>query len=208
MTKEEIFAYRESIALEKQKRIEFNASIAELRQEIVDKENAFKASIKNLTTKNDIDTKTIEKDGKEILKNIFYILRDKYGWYYPDYAVEEFDIIITNEDKEINENDDDEEESAFTYKINLNCKLDYIKEITDTSIIFKASQDFQDGDYAFGTISIPIKYFEHPELLKDKDYINNVFKNIKIRDNEAKAEEKAAKIAELEAELAKLKRET
>lgn len=202
MTKEEIFAYRESIALEKQKKTEFNASIAALRKEIADKENAFRASIEDITTKNNADTKTIKKDGEEILKNIFYILRDKYGLFYPDYGIEEFGIIIPNED-EVN----DEEEYTY-YKINLNCTLEYIQEITDTAIIFHASQDFRDGDYAVGTISIPIKYFENPELLKDKDYINNVFKNIEIKNNEAKAEEKAAKIAELEAELAKLKGET
>lgn len=203
MTKEEILAYRDSIALEKQKKTEFDASIAALRKEIADKEKVFKASIEDLTTKNNTDTKTIIKDGEEILKNIFYILRDKYGFFYPDYAIEEFDIIIFDEDKA-----DDEDEYISTYKINLNCKLDYIKEITGTAIIFHASQDFRDGDYAVGTISIPIKYFENPELLKDKDYINDVFKNIEIRNNEAKAEEKAAKIAELEAELAKLKEET
>lgn len=203
MTKEEILAYRDSIALEKQKKTEFDASIAALRKEIADRENAFKASIEDLTTKNNTDTKTIIKDGEEILKNIFYILRDKCGFFYPDYVIEEFGIIIPNEDEV-----DDEEEYTSTYKINLNCKLDYIKEITNTAIIFHASQDFRDGDYAVGTISIPIKYFENPELLKDKDYINNVFKNIEIRNNEAKAEEKAAKIAELEAELAKLKEET
>ena len=204
MTKEEILAYRDSIALEKQKKTEFDASIVALRKEIADKENAFKASIEDLTTKNNTDTKTIIKDGEEILKNIFYILRDKCGFFYPDYGIEEFDIIIIpDEDKA-----DDEDEYTSTYKINLNCKLDYIKEITNTAIIFDASQDFRDGDYAVGTISIPIKYFENPELLNDKDYINNVFKNIEIRNNEAKAEEKAAKIAELEAELAKLKEET
>ena len=197
MTKEEILAYRDSIALEKQKKTEFDASIAALRKEIADRENAFKASIEDLTTK------TIIKDGEEILQNIYSILRNKYGFFYPDYVIEEFGIIIPNEDEV-----DDEEEYTSTYKINLNCKLDYIKEITNTAIIFHASQDFRDGDYAVGTISIPIKYFENPELLKDKDYINNVFKNIEIRNNEAKAEEKAAKIAELEAELAKLKEET
>lgn len=199
MTKEEILAYRDSIALEKQKKTEFDASIAALRKEIADKENAFKASIEDLTTKNNTDTKTIIKDGEEILQNIYSILRNKYGFFYPDYAIEEFGIIIPNEDEV-----DDEEEYTH-YKINLNCKLDYINEITDTAIIFHASQDFRDGDYAVGTISIPIKYFENPELLKDKNYINDVFKNIEIRNNEAKAEEKAAKIAELEAELAKLK---
>lgn len=203
MNKEEIFAYRESINLERQLRDNFENSIIDLKKEIKDKTETFKNNISELTVKNSTNTDKIKKDGEEILKNIFYILRDKYGWDYPDYSVEEFGIIISNED--INE---DEEECSYAYKINLNCKLDSIKEITDTTIIFNASQDWLDGDYAFGTISIPIKYFEQPELLKNKDYINTVFKNIKIRDNEAKEKEKAAKIAELEAEIAKLKGET
>ena len=202
MNKEEIFAYRDSINLERQLRDDFENSIIDLKQEIKDRTETFKNNISELTTKNSANTDKIKKDGEEILQNIYSILRNKYGFFYPDYVIEEFGIIIPNEDEV-----DDEEEYTY-YKINLNCKLDYIKEITDTAIIFHASQDFRDGDYAVGTISIPIKYFENPELLKDKNYINDVFKNIEIRNNEAKAKEKAAKIAELEAELAKLKGET
>ena len=202
MNKEEIFAYRDSINLERQLRDDFENSIIDLKQEIKDRTETFKNNISELTTKNSANTDKIKKDGEEILQNIYSILRNKYGFFYPDYVIEEFGIIIPNEDEV-----DDEEEYTY-YKINVNCKLDYIKEITDTAIIFHASQDFRDGDYAVGTISIPIKYFENPELLKDKNYINDVFKNIEIRNNEAKAKEKAAKIAELEAELAKLKGET
>ena len=202
MNKEEIFAYRDSINLERQLRNDFENSIIDLKKEIKDKTEVFKNNISELTTKNSADTDKLKKDGEEILKTIYSILRNKYGLFYQDYAAGEFGIIIPNEDEV-----DDEEEYTY-YKINLKCTLDYIKEITDTAIIFHASQDFRDGDYAIGIISIPIKYFENPELLKDKDYINTVFKNIEIRDNEAKAAEKAAKIAELEAELAKLKGET
>ena len=206
MNKEEIFAYRDSINLEQQLRDNFENSIIDLKKEIKDRTETFKNNISALTTKNSANTDKIKKDGEEILKTIYSILRNKYGWFYQDYAAGEFGIIISNEDND--EDDDDEEEYKSNYKINLNCQLDYIKEITDTAIVFKASQDFRDGDYAIGIISIPIKYFENPELLKNKDYINTIFKNIEIRDNEAKAKEKAAKIAELEAELAKLKGET
>ena len=193
MTKDEIKEYLSLKAEIDQKRAEFRKSIEPLEKELEDKKNAFELSIKDQRDKREKYYERLEDEGQHILSRISHIMERKYGWNCGwFFGVEEFGLIITTDE-------------GCEYDPPLNSKLDYIKDITDTHVVFRAIRDLRDGDYASGTIAIPIKYFADVNILDDEDYKNEVFNRIAVRKAEKKEKEKNDEIAKLEARIAELK---
>lgn len=189
-----------------QKQDEFKKSNESLTQEIVtleqelsNRRKAFDESINDLVKEKDSFKKDFIHSGKGILNNISKLIESKYGWYYPREAVLGFGII-----REIAADEDvfDLDKSDFDIT---RCKLDHIKEITDTHVKFYAEEISSDG-WLSGYISIPIEYFI-TKCLNDETYIKSIYDQIDSKIAERKNAEKANEIAELEAKLAKLKGE-
>ena len=193
MTRDEINKYTALKATLKQKQDEYEESIYELKAELNKRKDAYELSIKDIVDKKEQLCKQIINKAYDIMHKIEKILIDRIGHYKSwTIAEEEFGLII---------NKDDESE----YSPSLRCKINYIESISSSCIEFSVDQDLRDGDYASGTISIPIKYFELIDILDNEDYLNDVFEGVKQRNISCAELRKLEKIAELEAEIARLK---
>lgn len=196
MTENFVKAYVELYREIESKRKAFDKSLAILKQEMDDRIQAFNNSIQDLTNKEEEYFGEIKKEGEIILWKIGIILQNKVNWYDISKYLKEFGIITEPYEGST------EDESYLNHK----CKLNSIKEITDTYIKFEAEQFFGDV-YECGYVSIPIKYFG-TNLLDDEDYLSKIFANIKIQKEKDREEFKQKEIAELEARLAELKGQT
>lgn len=193
MKKEEITEYRSLVNTLVQKDAEYKESIADLVNELNTRRKAYDDSIKDIRDQRDEYAHKLIDEAQVILAKIADIIIDVVGRYHSwSIAEKEFGIVITKDDE---------------YEPGLHSKLKRINKITDECIIFDAEEDFRDGDYASGTISIPIKYFENNvyNLLEDKNYVNEVIAKIKQSERNKDEQAKLAKIAALEAEIARLK---
>lgn len=193
MTRDEINNYTALKVTLKQKQDEYEKSIYELKAELDRRKDAYNLSVKDLVDEKEQLHEQIVLTAYDIMHKIEKILIDRIGYYKSwTIAEEEFGLIINK--------DDDSE-----YSPDLRSKIDYIESISSSYIEFSVSQDLRDGDYASGTISIPIKYFELIDILDNEDYLNDVFEGVKQRNISCAELKKMEKIAELEAELARLK---
>lgn len=190
MTRDEINEYLSIESEIDQKRSDFKKSIEPLRKELRDKETAFEESIKDLKDKSDKFYSRFKTERRPIIGLLENILRKKYGFYHSwSIALEEFGIITTSDNE---------------YDLPINSDYKDIEEITDTHVVFNAEKDFRNGDYTCGTIAIPIKYFENPELLEDEEYLKEVFKRVEDRETEKLKKEKEDEIKQLKARIAEL----
>ncbi len=193
MTRDEINKYTELKVTLEQKRDEYEESVYDLKAELDRRKAAYELSVKDLVDEKEQLCQQIIDKAYDILHKIEKILIDRIG-YYKDWTIaeEEFGVIINK--------DDDSE-----YSPGLRSKINCIESISSSYIDFSVDQDLRDGDYASGTISIPIKYFELIDILDNEDYLNDVFEGVKQRNISCAELRKLEKIAELEAEITRLK---
>lgn len=179
-----------------EKRAEFNKSIAPLKEEIKAKEDAFKESIKPQTDMEKTYYESIMSEGQKILRKIIQLLETKHEkWNIAPESIEAFGIkLVTTE-------------SSWDYPIDIYGKLEYIENITDTHIKFRIYCDLQECDFAYGTIDIPIEYFDN-DLLDNKEYTDKIFKQAEELINQRKNKEKQDKIESLKAKLAELEEDS
>lgn len=194
MTAEEIKDYVElTKQLEKETK-EFKASIADLEKELKRKRDMFELSVQDRKKKKEKQEQLFLVKGEKILEKIEKFFYDKYPFRYSIYckAANAFGITFTHEQKE---------------SITLGCTLTKIRKITNTYIIFDAKELEDEYSYLYGTVGIPIKFFEQPELLDDTTYLDEIITKINARLKKDQNVKKQKRIAELEAKLAELKGE-
>lgn len=180
------------------KHTEYKESVKDLEAELAKRQNEYNESIKDLAEEKDQIYEQIKKTGKDLLFRALLVLdkqiigrRFGAGWTVGE---KELGLIFTkSKDSE--------------YDLSPKCRIRSIVKITDDYVVFNADEDLSDGDYADGTVSIPIKYFTS-NLLYDKNYINEVTERTKQRivkeKKERERQEKIAEIATLKARLAEL----
>lgn len=207
MTRTELNEYVNLHTTIDQKCTEFDESIASLKDEIKKKTDEYNDSVRELYAKCDICSNKIKEEGKKIIRKIEKILDKSFCFYNNFPAAEDaFGIIVTNNSSN---SDDSDESYSSSYNILLfskYTKLINIKEITDDCVIFNAETDLSEGDYAFGTIGIPIRYFE-TDVLDDKQFITEMLEKTKQNELEIRKKKKLDEIANLEAEIDKIKAE-
>lgn len=198
MNKDDFERYNEVCTTISNKHVKYKESVKDLEAELTKRQNEYNESIKDLTEEKNQIYEQIKKTGKDLLFQALCVLdreiighRFGVGW---ETAEKELGLIFTKfKDSE--------------YELSPKCRIRNIVKITDDYVVFNADEDLGDGDYADGTVGIPIKYFTS-NLLYDKNYINEVAERTKQRITEEKKEkerqEKIAEIAALKARLAEL----
>ena len=195
MNKGDFERYNEVCTTISTKHAEYKESVKDLEAELAKRQNEYNESIKDLAEEKDQIYEQIKKTGEDLLFKALCVLdkeiigrRFGAGWKI---AEKELGLIFTKfKDSE--------------YELSPKCKIRSIDKITDDYVVFNADEDLGDGDYADGTVGIPIKYFTS-NLLYDKKYINEVSERTKQQIAKAKKEkEKREKIAEIAALKARL----
>jgi hypothetical protein len=197
MNKIDFERYNEVCTTISNKHAEYKESVKDLEAELVKKQNEYKESVKDLTEEKNQMYEQIKKTGKDLLFQAFCVLDKIIGYRFGTgwkTGEKELGLIFTKfKDSE--------------YELSPKCKIRSIANITEDYVVFNADEDLGDGDYADGTVGIPIKYFTS-NLLYDKNYINEVTERTKQRiakeKKEKERQDKIAEIAALKARLAEL----